>query len=519
MEEEVNLLENFSWTENPTNFTGRREDFQAEAGPTIAAQSAYSIFTSYWDRPTMEYIATQTNLYAWQNIAQCYEDGENIPPSSRMHGWRETNVDELYVFFSVLMYMALCYRSKLDEYWTTGRLGMSKFREIMSRNRFEIIMQFLHFIDNTSIIEHGYARRLAKINPLLDIMNRKFSELYIPSQHISIDESLLLWKGRLSWVQCIRTKAARFGIKFYELCESTTGYLYRFIIYIGKGSTEDEAPLHGFKSSTAKIVLQLMRGLFDKGYTLFMDNFYNNLSLTRYLKSRNTDVVGTLNRRRKNVPHVIKDVQEKRMNRGEVINRNCGDISVTAWKDVKLVTMISTYHGNDMVMGQRGGESYLKPVVIRDYNSFMGGVDLNDQQCSTYLMERKRGMKWYIKVFRKLLNSSILNSLIIYRSNNPSNPIKHRQFRILLAEELINHHHRKNLAHNAANLDVSEHRLDGNHHYMYEYELVGGPRRRRRCARCCARHKKKLVSTYCKKCDIALCMGQCFEDYHRLQNL
>jgi len=45
-----------------------------------------------------------------------------------------------------------------------------------------------------------------------------------------------------------------------------------------------------------------------------------------------------------------------------------------------------------------------KPVSVLDYNENMGGVDLKDQPLQPYLLERMNMTKWYIKLFRRLLN-------------------------------------------------------------------------------------------------------------------
>ena len=65
-------------------------------------------------------------------------------------------------------------------------------------------------------------------------LNKKFQSLYLPRQNIAIDESMMLWRGRLSFKQYMPLKASKFGIKSYELCESSSGYLWSFIIYMGK---------------------------------------------------------------------------------------------------------------------------------------------------------------------------------------------------------------------------------------------------------------------------------------------
>lgn len=93
----------------------------------------------------------------------------------------------------------------------------------------------------------------------------KFQTLYTPSQNIALDESLLMWKGWLEICQLIPNKAANRGIKTYEVCESQTGYLWRFEVHAQKKAapTPSDDPLQAF---TPAIVLQLIQGLEHKGH-------------------------------------------------------------------------------------------------------------------------------------------------------------------------------------------------------------------------------------------------------------
>ena len=45
----------------------------------------------------------------------------------------------------------------------------------------------------------------------------------------------------------------------------------------------------------------------------------------------------------------------------------------------------------------------------------MGGVNLKDQLLHMYMVERKKVTKWYLKLFKRLLNSAVLNSFVIYQ--------------------------------------------------------------------------------------------------------
>jgi len=92
------------------------------------------------------------------------------------------------------------------------------------------------------------------------------------NQNLYIDESLLLFKGRLSFKQYIPAKRSRFGIKTDVLCDCKTGYVLDSIIYTGSEShvTENAEEI----GKTGNIVLTLLKPYLGKGHTLYVDNYY-----------------------------------------------------------------------------------------------------------------------------------------------------------------------------------------------------------------------------------------------------
>ena len=59
-----------------------------------------------------------------------------------------------------------------------------------------------------------------------------------------------------------------------------------------------------------------------------------------------------------------------------------------------------------------GTENVKKPKIVTDYNN-MSGVDIADQNMVYYACGR-RTMKWYKRVFWRLLEHSITNSYILF---------------------------------------------------------------------------------------------------------
>ena len=57
-------------------------------------------------------------------------------------------------------------------------------------------------------------------------------KLYSPNQRLSIDEGVA-YKGRLSFKQYKPAKHTKYGIKFFPIYDSVTGYCMQFEIYTG----------------------------------------------------------------------------------------------------------------------------------------------------------------------------------------------------------------------------------------------------------------------------------------------
>jgi hypothetical protein len=108
------------------------------------------------------------------------------------------------------------------------------YSNIIKEDRYLHIFLFLHFTDNRNEIdttEENYDR-LWQLRDLFEILNKAFSKFYNPSEHLVVDEVIILWKGRVVLKKYI-PKKKRFGIKIYKLCIST-GYTYDMKVYLGK---------------------------------------------------------------------------------------------------------------------------------------------------------------------------------------------------------------------------------------------------------------------------------------------
>ena len=71
-----------------------------------------------------------------------------LPKCSRFNSWNDTNLDEMKAFVALQIAIGLSNKNELEDYWETWWLTHAPFSMVMSRNRFELILSFLHFADN-----------------------------------------------------------------------------------------------------------------------------------------------------------------------------------------------------------------------------------------------------------------------------------------------------------------------------------------------------------------------------------
>ena len=136
----------------------------------------------------------------------------------------------------------------------------------MPRNRFQSILMFLHFADNSQYnVNYPDRDRLFKVRPIVDFLVSKFKMVYTPEVNVSIDEELLLWKGRLGFKQYIPNKRSRFGIKMFSLCE-VSGYLWNSFVYLGKEANvpAEEAEYVKQLGKSGAVVPKLMSNIYRK---------------------------------------------------------------------------------------------------------------------------------------------------------------------------------------------------------------------------------------------------------------
>lgn len=455
----------------------------------------------------MDLIVEQTNLFHEQNHVE-----NRVGLKNRK--WCNVDKGEMYRFIATTFLMAQVKKLKVKDYWTNDvTIATPFFKKIFTRDRYLSILSSLHFSDNTLKNDDN----LRKIRSILTHLRKVYKEIFYPFENLCIDESLMLFKGRLSFKQYIPSKRHRFGVKFFVLCDCETGYILDFIIYSGAASDINEIDEEIGKSGN--IVMTLMEPYLDKGHTLYTDNWYTSPVLYSLLHSKMTNACGTVKANRKKMPEL-----NEKLKVGEIVFASTQNMLALKWQDKREVRMLSTCHNADMIRTDKkmiGTERHkYKPKCVLDYNDHMGAVDRTDMLQSSIESVRKT-VKWYKKVFFHLLDMTLLNAHAVYKmKTGKDDPIA--QFQLNLVKNIVSKYATEDISRQSSSRRgenaESPLRLIARHFpNQLPKNATNSKQMYRRCVVCSKNKKRKETSYCCLSCDVPLCILPCFERYHTVK--
>ena len=183
-------------------------------------------------------IADQTNLYADQYICS-----NTMKPKSRASAWKQVPHDaaEVKKFVATIIVMGLVPYHAIDDYWCTSWPFQTKcVSSIMTRNRFSLLMKFLHLNNNELYIPKGQPGHdpIFELRPFITSLVKNCQDSFQLGKELSIDESMVSFLRVDLFLSStpLRSRPTKWGMKAFVLADSQTGYVYNWRLYTGKYS-------------------------------------------------------------------------------------------------------------------------------------------------------------------------------------------------------------------------------------------------------------------------------------------
>ena len=304
------------------------------------------------------------------------------------------------------------------------------YRCAMSKNRFRLFLRYLTFDNKGDRRQRQVSDKMAAIREIWDLFQMNIRKFYVPSERITVDEQLYGYRGYSPGRCYMSSKPAKYGIKFFWLCDAKNGYALAGTIYSGKAS--DGRRETGLAEKT---VVSLTSFYNKSGRNVFVDRYFTSHSLCLTLLQNGLTMTGTIMASRRDVPKELKTVKDRSLYSTTELWDGENRIMLLSYvpKKGKNVLLMSSAHSSAGIQTEREDK---KPAAIHDYNQGKGGVDVLDSCIEDFTTKRKTN-RYPLVIFFNILDVSVYNGFLLCKESESAVDTKcRRQYMKRLAAAL-----------------------------------------------------------------------------------
>jgi len=189
-------------------------------------------------------------------------------------------------------------------------IGNLLFGATMSRNRFSLLLSNLMFDEYEERLQLWPSDRFAAIRSIFENFNVNCLKYMVPSEYLTIDESLIPMRNQINFKQYNPMMPAKYGLLFKSLNDARYPYTYNSIVYSGK-PVNGPGPFYidSIENSIKKLVTNTSSKLPLAGRNISMDRLYTSIPIANWLREKSITVIDTLKHNRIGIPDELKDAK------------------------------------------------------------------------------------------------------------------------------------------------------------------------------------------------------------------
>ena len=166
--------------------------------PSVATPLDY--FQLFFSDNVFEVICDHTNKYQKFRV----EQKKITSPDYCDKFWFDTNLLEMKAYFGIAVVFGILNARRYRSYWSRDPfLGNQGVQRVFSLKRYSKLSEYLHVSDRESEKNRGHPEydKLGKVRWLYDHLQEKFREYKHPERAQCLDEMMLPYSGRVSYIQ------------------------------------------------------------------------------------------------------------------------------------------------------------------------------------------------------------------------------------------------------------------------------------------------------------------------------
>ena len=414
--------ETITWTDEPPEDRGRQRQCdivkEKQAPRTREARSCKTpreVFDLFITHSMVDTVVQSTNKRIQETINKL---GDALEDDDTKPFVRTTDAEEIYALFGLFYFRGLLgVNLKAVHRLFSDRYGHPVFGGTMSRNWFSFLSGHLCFDDPSTRRERWVTDRFAAFRNIFEEFNDNCSKHLIPSEYLSMDETLYPMRTRIAFRQYNPSKPAKYGLLFKSLNDARVSYTYRSLVYAGK---TQQLPAQHYVSGNENYVKGLIEAVDQKqglqGRNLSMDRLYTSINLAQWLLQKRMTCIGTTQQNRVGIPEDLKKTNDRELlSTRQLWEKTKSDLVLTSYvvsssKGKKNVLVLST---TKPLQGVTRDDGCRKPAVIKLYDFTKGGTDNVDQRIAMY-STRTKSAKWTRSALSFVLDTARVNSATLF---------------------------------------------------------------------------------------------------------
>ena len=173
----------------------------------------------------------------------------------------------------------------------------------MGRKRFTDLKNHIRFDDANTRDVRRSGETEGNLAPIHEIFT-KFIEAcnmnYASGKYLTIDESIVPFRGRCSFKIYMPKKPDKYGVKIWTMADAKNSYPCNAQIYRGKSHYGPEI------GQAQWVVRDLTSNIQHTGRNITVDNYFSTVDLANELLNRGLTMIGTLRKNKREIPHCFQ---------------------------------------------------------------------------------------------------------------------------------------------------------------------------------------------------------------------
>jgi hypothetical protein len=366
--------------------------------------SPLAFFRLFFNSTVMENLRLQTDLNRTERGQEVSDDGA------------------LNAMFGALLIMGIVRADSLRTYWDPA-LGPEAVRSVWSRDKFlDLWHSFTPFAGAKPADPSRYSDRFWVVDRFVADMNIRFAAALVPGGRLTIDETMIKFRGKHPSVQEMPRKPIRIGFKAYSI-GSRDGYIFRELLYRGKSGNPALD-----KGHTTRVIFELLDGYLDPpggGYRLLTtDSYYTSVPLAKSLIERRILLNGAFHPIRSQFPKDLKKPKERleryesRIRQAKLHDGLLALMYVAASASSRQKNRPSLYVSTATAVPVEFAASIANPdanmpQTVSLYNNEMSGIDIANKYAAKNSPWR-RARRWFVAIFLHYFHVAVVNAFLLY---------------------------------------------------------------------------------------------------------